>query len=142
MALPTQFQLQSPRAGLWNTNSYLSSGIPFVTGSTILSSSFATNNAQVKVSFPLVTRAITVVSRSTTDIRIHFNSIADGNVIGGHHYITLSEARDSITLSVKSKEIYISLADSGSNGEYELFAELTNISPVEMIPLTGSGLTV
>lgn len=140
----TTFQAAGP--GVWSTNSYLSSGIPYVTGSMLLTSSFSTSsvtpNSQVRISFPYVTRAITVISRQAADIRIHFNSLADGQVENGHHYMTLSEIRDSITLSVKTRELYISLAAaSGGNGEFELFAELTNIPSKEMFPLTGSGLT-
>ncbi|KKQ97049.1 MAG: hypothetical protein UT24_C0054G0003 [Candidatus Woesebacteria bacterium GW2011_GWB1_39_12] len=128
--------------GIWNTNSYLSSGIPYVTGAVLLSSSFSTLNAQVKIEFPYVSRSITVINRSSTDIRIHFNSLSDGNVEANHHYVTLSESKDSITLSTKTKELYISLATGSANGEFELFSELTNIDAKEMFPLTGSGLTL
>jgi len=128
--------------GLFNTNSYLSSGIPFVTGAILLTASFATLNSQVRVQFPYVTRAITIVSRRSPDIRLHFNSIADGNVISSHHYVTLSETKDSVTFGVKAKEIYVSLATSSDgDGEFELIAELTNIPAKEMFALTGSGLT-
>lgn len=128
--------------GLWNTNSYLSSGIPFVTGAVLATASFGVLNSQVQVKFPYVTRAITVISRTTADIRLHFNSISDGRVVQGRHYITLSDIKDSITLSVKAKELYVSLATSSAgDGEFELFAELTNIPATQMINLTGSGLT-
>lgn len=127
--------------GLWNTNSYLASGIPFVTGSTILSSSYSTNNGQMAIQFPYVTRSITIVNTSGTDIRIHFNSVADGNVINGHHYLTLTDQKDSVTLTVKCKEIYLSLTSNAANATFEVFAELTNIKRDEMFTLTGSGLT-
>lgn len=129
--------------GLWNTNSYLSSGIPYLTGSTLLTSSFGVNNAEMRIDFPFVTRAITVINRSSADIRLHFNSIASGNVVGGRHYATLVDDKDSITFNMKCKELYISLATgSAGNGSFEIVAELTNIPSKDMMPLTGSGLTV
>lgn len=134
-------QLFHHQPGLFNTNSYISSGIPYLTGSVLLASEFGNLNSQLKVSFPYVTRTVTIVSRSTADLRVHFNSIADGNVIGGRHYLSLTENRDSITFNVKCKEIYISLASGAENGDFELVAELTNIKTREMFALTGSGLT-
>lgn len=127
--------------GLNNTNSYLAAGIPFVTGSTLLNSAWGTNQAQHEIVFPYVTKSITIINTSTTDIKIHFNSLASGNVSGGHHYITLTDNKDSLTVSVKCKQIYISLSAAGADGTYELFAELTNIPTNEMVALTGSGLT-
>lgn len=133
--------LQPNRPGLWHTNSYIVSGIPFVTGTTVSAANFATNNAEVKISFPYITRSVTVINRSATDLRVHFNSLSDGNVEGGHHYITLSEERDSITFEAKCKQIFVSLAASGTDGEFEIFSELTNIQVKEMYAFTGSGLT-
>lgn len=131
-----------PLPGLFNTNSYLSSGIPYVTGSTLPSGSFGVNNGELRIQFPLVTRAVTIINTTSTDIRIHFNSMSSGNVIGGHHYVTLTDTKDSITFNMKLKEIYISLTTSSVNGGFELVAELTNIPASEMFTLTGSGLTV
>lgn len=128
--------------GLWNANSYVASGIPYTTGSTVATANFATLNSQIRIDFPFVTRSITVISRATADIRIHFNSLADGRVEAGRHYMTLANVDSSITFNVKSKQIFISLATTGSDGDFELFAELTNIPSREMFPLTGSGLTV
>jgi len=128
--------------GVWNTNSYLSSGIPYLTGSTLLSSSFSINNGEIKVVFPFVTRAFTVINRSAADIRLHFNSLVSGNVIGGRHYATLVDDKDSITFNMKCREFYVSLATSSADGSFELVAELTNIPSKDMFPLTGSGLTV
>ena len=96
----------------------------------------------MRVSFPYVTRTVTVINRSSTDLRIHFNSLSDSqHVVTHRHYVSLTENRDSITFNVKCKEVFISLANSGSNGDFELVAELTPISVGDMIKLTGSGLT-
>lgn len=133
---------QYPGAGYFNTNSFLSSGLPYLTGSTLLASNFSNNNAEVKIQFPRVARSFFIVNRTTTDIRVHFNSISDGRVIEGHHYFSLTGDRDSVTFVQRVTEVYISLASSGSNGQFELVAELTNIPADDMrITLTGSGLT-
>lgn len=133
---------QYPVAGYFNTNSFLSSGLPWLTGSTLLSSNFANNNAEMHIKFPRVARSFFIVNRSETDIRVHFNSVADGNVISGHHYFSLTGDRDSVTFVQRVTEVYVSLAASGSNGSFELVAELTNIPASDMqITLTGSGLT-
>lgn len=129
------------KPGINNVGSYQVSGLPYVTGSVLSSGSYSTNNGQVQVSFPYVTRSITVISRSDTNIRVHFNDLTSGNVISARHYITLTAEKDTITFNVKAKEIYVSLEDNISDGEFELFAELTTISSREMYDLTGSGLT-
>jgi hypothetical protein len=132
--------LQYARAGIGNQASYLVSGVPYITGSTLLSSSFATDNAQVKVGFPLVAREVETINTGEADLRIHYNSIAEGNVISGSHFITIPVS-GSQKLRAKCKEIYVSLANSSADGSFEMFAELTTINAQEMYALTGSGLT-
>lgn len=128
--------------GIFNAFSYLASGIPYLTGSTLLSSSFATNNSEIKVSFDKVARTVTVINTTGSALLVSFNSITSSNVSGGHHYTTLSAQKDSMTYNVKCKEIYISLANGSANGAFELVAELTTIPSSAMFQLTGSGLTV
>lgn len=129
-------------SGLFNSNAYLASGFPFLTGSTLLSSSFATNNSEVKVSFDKVVKSITVVNTSASAILVSFLSITSSNVSGGHHYFTLQNQRDSYTFNTKAREVYISLATNAGNGAFELVGELTTINPREMVALTGSGLSI
>ncbi len=57
-----------------------------------------------------------------------------------YHYITLDNKKDAITFDIKCKEIYIG-NKSGTEGAYQLFAELTSIHPNNMYALSGSGLT-
>ena len=69
---------------------------------------------------------------------------ADGRVIDGLHYFTLTTLRDNLTITMKCSEIYISHAGTGGEGgnaSYTVMAELTGIEPGNMITLTGSGLT-
>jgi hypothetical protein len=138
----TSSQVWQYQPGLFNANSYLVSGIPFLTGGVIPSSSFSTNDAEKKITFPYVARTITVINRTNTDLKVHFASNAAGRVSGSaHHYLTLPDAKDSFTFNVKCKEIYVSLMSGSADGEFELAAELTTIPTTDMFNLTGSGIT-
>jgi len=136
-------------AGLWNAGSYIQAGHPFIKGSSDID-----NGAEDKITFPHVARSVTVINRSSVDLRVHFVSATanagyqgpDGAAPGGnptvisdYHYITLTEDRDSITFNVKCSEIYIT--SQGDNGAYEVFAELTGVPAGDMYVLTGSGVT-
>ena len=128
------------KAGIGNAASYQVSGTPYLTGSTL--DGAGANNGQMKIEFPFVTKSILVTNTSgSVPIKVHFNSVTDGNVVSGHHYFTLEDKKDSITFNIKCKEIYISLVSAGTDGSFELAADLTRIETVEMFPLTGSGLT-
>ena len=122
-------------AGIGHVGSYQVSGIPFVTGSATIA-----GDSQEKITFPLVTKSVTVINRgSSGTLRVHFTDKDQGNTVQGLHYITLDSKEDSFTFDVKCKEIYISTADS-TEGAYELYASLTRIDPSMMFPLTGSGI--
>ena len=129
-------------AGLRSVGSYQVSGYPFVTGS----NGALSNGTQVKVSFPNVTKSVTVINSGSSGaggLRVHFNQQGTATTPHvttdvAHHYITLGDVGDSVTLNVKCKEIYIT--SLGTHG-FELFAELTFINTASMLDLTGSGLT-
>ena len=127
--------------GLRNVGSYQVSGHPYITGSTDMGSA----NTEHKISFPYVTKDVTVIASGTfgsTDensIKIHFNSADDGDVLTGAHFITLDSDEDSMTFNVKCKEIY--LTNVTANAGFQLYATLTNIDTSHMYDLTGSGLT-
>jgi len=124
-------------AGLRNVGSYQVSGHPYITGSTIA------DGVEHTVSFPYVTKSITVIASGSTGdplIGITFNSTgSDGGVMTGKHYITLDSNGDSITFDVKCTELYIHALNATSG--FELYASLTNIDQQHMYDLTGSGLT-
>tara|TARA_Y100000310_G_scaffold340002_1_gene434417 strand:- start:418 stop:831 length:414 start_codon:yes stop_codon:yes gene_type:complete len=126
------------RTGLHNVGSYQVSGRPWITGSLQLGV-----GAEDQIIFPSVTKSITVINTESLDgdLHVHFNSKTSGDVTKGMHYIPLNDNDDRITLNVKCKEIYISNPDASNAVAYTVIAELTNIGFVEMIPLTGSGLT-
>ena len=125
---------QRQQSGLGSVGSYQVSGTPFMTGSTI------TGTQEVLVTFPGVTRSITVINKDAgnDDIRVHFQSKDTARTIAGLHYITLGELNSSVTMNVKCKTVYLSTP--GGDATFELFAELTGINPQAMFPLTGSGI--
>lgn len=128
------------KSGIGEVGPYQVAGKPFLTGSTALSA-----GSEDRIEFPSVAKEITIINTSSTNLplRIHYNSITDpGGVLSGLHFVTLQNVKDSFTLSMKCKQIFISAP--GTNGDatsYELVAELTGIDVEQMPPLTGSGLT-
>jgi hypothetical protein len=122
--------------GLNNVGSYQSSGWPWITGSALPGPD---GEPEKKISFPRVTKSITVIQSGSLPIRAHFAATASGDVVAGHHYISTNNDNDSITFNVKCKEMWIS-APQGASG-YEVFAELTQIPTGSMFILTGSGHT-
>ena len=135
----------STRSGLRNVGSYQVSGHPFITGSVL------TANTEHKISFPYVTKEVTVIASGTITqhLRVHFHttgSVAPGsspNLVGDPNagaWISLDSHEDSISFNVKCKEIYVS-APGGAAGGYRVFASLTTIPTSSMFALSGSGVT-
>ncbi len=122
--------------GLNNVGSYQVSGVPYITGSAAL-----TSGSEHKISFPKVTRAVTVMNHSSNTLRWSFAATGSNSkrVEDGFHYIELDSDEDSFKLNVKCKEIYVSATEG--TVEYRVIAELTNIDTNSMGPISGSGLT-
>lgn len=79
------------------------------------------------------------VAGSGGELRVHFRSTGSlPNVATNKHYWTLDSQNESITMNVKSKELYLS-ADGG-DCDYSVEAELTNIPSSRMFQHTGSGV--
>ena len=132
-------QYHNYSAGLRNVGSYQVSGHPYITGSLLVH-----NGQEMKISFPYVTKAVTIINSGSATLYTYFNSTSSApNIITGKHYISLDGDEENVTFNVKCKEIYVQLAhgsDSTSQG-FECFAELTNVATASMYVLTGSGLT-
>ncbi len=122
-------------AGLGNVNSYLVGGTPYITGSNNLD-----YGGEHTISFPYVTRSVTVINHSSSTIRVAFAAQADADVHDNFHFIELDSDEDSITMNVKCKEIYISNDSGSDNLEYRVFAELTSIETGNMPVLSGAGI--
>jgi hypothetical protein len=126
-------------AGLGSVGSYQVSGKPWITGSTL------PTLVEHQITFPSVAKAVTIINTEPTndtdaDLRVHFNSTGSGAVVSGKHFVTLDDRKDSLTITCKCKEIFISNPGTTSS-EYQVLVELTGISVSEMMVLTGSGLT-
>ena len=145
-----------PRPGIGAVGSYQVAGVPFVTGT--IAGALQIPDTEIRVSFPFVTRAITVLNLSTNAaIYVHYNSQDPGTagspnpggstgVISGSHYVPLDSDEDSLTMNIKCKEVFITTPPTNSdlgtpNADWRVFAELTHIGGGQMYQLTGSGLT-
>tara|TARA_Y100000034_G_scaffold69543_1_gene83966 strand:+ start:821 stop:1243 length:423 start_codon:yes stop_codon:yes gene_type:complete len=114
--------------GINSAGAYQVSGTPFLTGS-----SFAETAATVdghKISFPLITKSVTVINKAAFPFVVHFASRAGtGNIMGQKRYITLTNSGDSFTFDVKCREIFLSsVNNAGNTCIFELFAEITPIA--------------
>lgn len=85
-----------------------------------------------------LTHTFTSGGGSGGELRIHFRSTGSSNVATNRHYWTLDSQNESITMNVKSKELYLS-ADGG-DCDYSVEAELTGIDANLMYQHTGSGV--
>ena len=81
-------------------------------------------------------------SQTTGKLRVHMLSTTSSphgaNVFGNKHYQELQGYGSTITLPMKTKEIYLSGVDAQVT--FEVIAELTNIPTNSMYALTGSGI--
>ena len=79
---------------------------------------------------------------TTGQLRIHMLSTGSAagstRVFGNKHFIELSNYEDSVTLPMKTKDIFLSSNDAVM--QYDLYASLTNIPTASMYALTGSGI--
>ena len=121
--------------GLGNVGSYQSSGIPWVSSSLVVPHHSAT---ALQVSFPSVTREVTVRNDSTGDIRVGFSANGIGNtVLTQTNYLILAE-NASWTSPVKVTHIYM-ISDSAIAQEATVVAALTGIATDNIIEnWTGS----
>jgi len=158
----------SPRSsGLGNSAAYQVSGKPYVTGSLIdFESGKAFGNSQeYKVTFPSVTKSVTVVNNCTaSSLAVYFVSkaVSPSVMNAVNYYIVPASATNgnvtgSITFDVKCKEIFISPGPAGAtlantagtvggpvaDGQsFGVRAELTHVMPEDMYTLTGSGINI
>ena len=76
---------------------------------------------------------------SGPNLRVHFASPAgNANVIGRKHFWNLDTQDDSISLNVKTKNIYLS--SDGADSNFTISADLTSIPTGSMYDLAGSGI--
>jgi len=120
--------------GPYSAGAYQISGRPYLTGGSISS------GAEVEISFPAVTKAITIYNNGSNALRIHFASKTNARVINEKHYIDVPNSNtgglNRIKLDVRCSKIYLSNASGGTT--YQLVAECTLIP--DALELSGSGI--
>ena len=121
-------------AGLHSVGAFQISGRPYLTGGSISS------GAEVEISFPAVTKAVTIYNNGSNALRVHFASKTNARVINEKHYIDIPNANtgglNRLTLNVRCSKIYLSNASGGTT--YQLVAECTLIP--DTYELSGSGI--
>jgi len=135
--------------GLRNVGSYQVSGRPYLTGSylegaagTIPNSIPVGGNSEILVSFPKVTKSLTVWNYSNNNsaaLRVTFHPTGSmtNYPANGCYYELLQN--ESVTLNIKCSEVYLSAV--GAEVQWKLYASLTNIPVGSMYTLTGSGIS-
>ena len=127
-----------PQPGIGNVGSYLIAGDPFLSSSNITGN--MPNGGELKITFPRVTRSVTVVNHSAEPLYLHFETRANPTVLKHGYYVPLDQNGDAWAINCRCKEMYISMQNSTGTGSFVLSAELTNISDTMMYVLTGAGI--
>lgn len=125
--------------GLHHVGAYQVSGIPYLSGSALLTN----NTDSLRFQFPSVAKSITVRSNHA-DIRVHFAPYTPGQhgYTGGaqtnNNFVIVANG-ESQTFDFKCKEIFISNTGVSNNAtdDVQIFAELTNIPASSMYSLDG-----
>ena len=116
------------KPGLGNAASYQVSGIPYVSGGI----NCKPNNSQVKLTFPLVTKSITIFNADDAgdEVKVSFSP----NGVANNAYFSVFET--PVTLDVKVTELYLTGSD-----EVSVVAALTGIETVNInnISVSPSG---
>jgi hypothetical protein len=145
---PSRYRQQ---AGIGHVPSYQVAATPYITGTLNLYRS-----TETAVIFPRVTRAVTLRNTGAAPLRVTFASKTDnghgGNdVHAGLHYITVDASgsaaathaqgiHNQLTMNIKCERLYVYNPEDGTDGKFELFAELTHI-PTGSWTLTGTGIS-
>lgn len=115
------------RPGLGNTNSYLTSGIPFVTSSVVAPS--AAGGETVVIEFPQVTKFITIKNTSgdSHSIRIGFS---ENGVVNENNYFLLAKD-ESFSGELRVVDLHV-MAHTNHSPTFTVVAGLTTIDRSEL----------
>lgn len=150
-----QFMKNQLKQGLGNQAAYQVSGWPWITGSEVDPS-----GSYQKIEFPRVTQEIEVrntdryyltqgQNSGSSPIVIFFGPEPSGgglpDQIKNNHSWTLLDPGDSENFEIKTDHMYIGNMSGLNNttantGAFQVFGNLTGISPAHMTTLTGSGI--
>ncbi len=131
---PSKFMYQN---GFNRWEAYGVPGRPFLTG-TLLSA-----GEELKISFPTITKTITVVASGSNPVRVHFDTTASANVSTQHRYITLTDSDTDpgggrFDFDVRTRDVYVSAPDGAAG--FELCAICVQVSIDGIQSLSGSGI--
>ena len=114
-----------------NADEYMGSALPFA----LHLNDVDNNSSAQKVSFPYVTRWITVYAHAQ-DIRVGFTlNGVNGDVT--NNFIVVEAGENTGRLELKCMHIYVR-ADSANNGQASILAGYTSIPETQFLNLTGS----
>lgn len=116
--------MQYPSPGYNDVPAYLASGLPYVTAS-------SAGATPLKISFPYITKFITV--RAAGNLDIGFTSLG---TTGANHYSMVSG--EYVTFDVRVKELYFKKTSGGGTVDFHIIAGLTGIPTASIPTLTGS----
>ena len=119
--------MRSP--GLGDVGSYLVSGKPYYTGSSIV------DGSEIRFAFPSITKQLVV--QGANCVMQPLSSSAPGYDFLHGHYMTINPGI-VYTFDMKCKEIFFKSV--GNSATVEVYASLTGINQDYMFPLTGSGI--
>ena len=124
--------------GLSNVGSYQASGKPFVETATAPAS--GSSATPVKISFPSVTKEITISCGSDTgeDVRVAFSALGVKDEIGSYFVVPAAVDGGAVTLNVKATELYAMSNGSGTRA-VSVYAALTGISVDRVTNVSPSG---
>lgn len=112
--------MQWPQPGYNFTPAYQISGLPYALTAT------ATNSPPYRVTFPYVTKFITIRADGALDIGFTANGVANAN------HFTMAN-NETLTMEVRVKEMYVK-----GTAVFHIIAGLTGIPTASIPTLTGS----
>ena len=122
-------------AGLNNVGSYQVSGAPFLTSSQAPASASTVHSHALKISFPQVTKEITIMhmgsdNESSGSMRLAMSARGLYQQEANYNYFLIPPS-SSVTLNIKATEVYL-MSNDGSAQTFSICASLTNI-PVDRV---------
>ncbi len=113
--------------GLSNVGPYQISGIPYATASITAP---ALGSAPLEITFPMVTKSITVVNEiSSNNLRVGFSALGvTGSAVGSGNYYTLCAGENKLALpDIRVDRLYLLSDTSATVTEVSIVAGLASI---------------